>query len=242
MKAQLLFAAILTSAIASAQVKRTSTTAQVKPLITSVSTAISPQPIFGVRGGAISAGMEGDAVKSLEGLLDYTNGIVTSSYRTGYFAGAYANIPFSSTVSIEPGVYYALKGFQLNGSYSVKGMDFISANAKATLDMQYVDIPLLLKANIDGLQLFAGPQLSYLLQSDLKTSAGALGFNLLNNTTNVTQQFNRWDAGITAGIGYQFSNGFNIAASYDQGLSKVDANKNMSAYNRSYRIGIGMRF
>jgi hypothetical protein len=40
-----------------------------------------------------------------------------------------------------------------------------------------------------------------------------------------TAQFNKWDLGLTGGVGYQFTSGLNIMASYDYGLSKLDANK-----------------
>jgi hypothetical protein len=69
-----------------------------------------------------------------------------------------------------------------------------------------------------------------------------LGFNLLNKSMDATGQFNRWDAGLTGGIGYQFANGFNLSAAYDHGLVRTDANKNMNAYNRSFKIGIGYSF
>jgi len=69
-----------------------------------------------------------------------------------------------------------------------------------------------------------------------------LGFNVLNRKMDVTDQFNRWDAGITGGIGYQFANGLNITAAYDHGLSKVDANKSLSSYNRSFKVGVGFSF
>jgi len=57
-----------------------------------------------------------------------------------------------------------------------------------------------------------------------------------------TNQFNRWDAGLTGGIGYQFTNGLNIMASYDYGLMKMDANENVKAYNRGIKLGIGVNF
>ena len=57
-----------------------------------------------------------------------------------------------------------------------------------------------------------------------------------------TSQFNRWDMGITGGLAYEFSNGINISGSYDYGLDKIDAGKNLNAYNRSFKIGIGMHF
>ena len=104
-------------------------------------------------------------------------------------------------------------------------------------------MPLLLKADLGGgLQLFAGPQFSYLMKANLRTTAGVLGINLLNNTLDVTEQFNRLDMGVTGGIGYKFANGVNISAAYDHGLSKVDANKNISSYNNAIKIGIGITF
>ena len=71
-------------------------------------------------------------------------------------------------------------------------------------------MPVLVKANINGFQVFAGPQVSYLAQADLRTSAGVLGFNLLDKTMNATEQFNRWDVALTGGVGYQFKNGVNV--------------------------------
>lgn len=197
---------------------------------------------FGVRGGLSTANMQGDAVENLNSLLDYTDGMITTKNRTGFFAGAYTAIPLTENVTIEPGVYYTQKGYELRGDLNLKGLDFLGANAKAQLTSQYVDMPLLIKGNFGGFQVFAGPQVSYLVKADLATTAGVLGINLLNRKMDATEQFNRWDAGITGGVGYQFANGFNILAAYDHGLSKVDANQNLNSYNRSFKVGVGMSF
>jgi hypothetical protein len=200
------------------------------------------KPSFGIRAGVTSSTMQGDAVNNLKDILDYTNGAVTTSSHTGFFAGGNASIPVSDLVSIEPGLYYSQKGYDMNGELNLKGIEFLGINGKAKLTSQYVDLPLLLKLNFNGLQLFAGPQVSYLTKADLRTTAGALGFNVFDKTMDATKQFNRWDAGVTGGIGYQFANGFNISAAYDYGLSKVDANQNMNSYNRSFKVGAGFRF
>jgi len=200
------------------------------------------QPSFGIRAGLSSSSLKGDAVNSLNSLLDFTNGGITTSNHLGFFAGANASIPVSDLVSIEPGIYYTQKGYGMTGELNLKGVEFLGANAQAKLTSHYVDVPVLLKLNLNGLQLFAGPQVSYLAKADLRTTAGALGFNVLDKTMDATNQFNRWDAGLTGGIGYQFANGFNISASYDHGLSKVDANKNLDSYNRSFKVGLGFNF
>lgn len=197
---------------------------------------------FGLRAGVSSSGMRGDAVNSLNGLIDFANGSIKTTDRTGFFAGPYASIPVTDMVTLEPALYYSEKGYVMQGDFNMKGAAFLGANAKAQLISQYIDIPLLLKVNLDGLQIFAGPQVSYLAKANFKTTAGVLGFNLLNKTMDATSQFNRWDGAITAGVGYKFSKNLNIMASYDYGLSKVDANQNLNAYNRSIKLGVGFNF
>jgi len=200
------------------------------------------KPSFGIRAGLSSAGMQGDAVNSLKNTLDFANNMVTTGYRTGFFAGTYAIVPLADMVSLEPALYYSQKGYGLKGSLNTKATEFLSTSFKAQLNSQFIDMPVLLKADFNGFQLFAGPQLSYLLQADLRATAGVLGINLLNRKMDATNQFNRWDAGVTGGIGYQFNNGLNVMAAYDYGLSKADANKSFNSYNRSFKLGFGFGF
>lgn len=197
---------------------------------------------YGFRAGVSSADMRGDAVQSLNDVLDFADEYITTGSRTGFYTGGYVSFPLGNTITVEPGLNYAQKGYQLKGSLNVKGVSILGVNAKAKLQLNYLEIPLLLKANMGGFQVFAGPQISYLTNADLKVSAGALGFNIFSTKMPVTSQFNRWDAGLTGGVGYQFENGLNLMASYDYGLSKVDANNNFNAYNRMMKIGIGFNF
>jgi hypothetical protein len=197
---------------------------------------------YGFKAGVSSATMRGDAVQSLNDVVDFAKDYVSTGSRTGFFTGTYVGIPLGKSISVEPGLYYSQKGYQLKGSLNVKGVDVLGVNAKVQLQMNYVELPVLLKVNVGGLQLFAGPQISYLVNAHLKASAGALGFNVLSYKLPVTSQFNHWDAGITGGIGYQFKNGLNLSASYDYGLSKVDAKSNFNAYNQMYKVGVGFSF
>jgi hypothetical protein len=197
---------------------------------------------FGIKAGVVNAGIKGEAANSLNELIDYANGAITTNNRTGFFAGVNAAIPVATNISIEPGLYYSQKGYEMRGELNIKGAEFIGANAKAQLTSHYVDLPLLLKGDFNGFEIFAGPQVSYLTKADLRTTAGVLGFNVFNRKMDATEELNRWDAGIKAGVGYQFKNGFNISAAYDHGLSKLDANKNFDAYNRAIKVGVGFKF
>jgi hypothetical protein len=67
-------------------------------------------------------------------------------------------------------LYYSQK--DINGRiFSLKGLGILAANARANLRSDYIDVPVLLKANFDGFQIFGGPQVSYLVNSNLNTRA-----------------------------------------------------------------------
>ena len=113
----------------------------------------------------------------------------------------------------------------------------------AQVQSHYIDIPLVLKANVvKGLQVYAGPQVSYLVRSSLNAKLGILGISIFNKGFGITQRFNKIDMGLTGGIGYEFDNGLNIQAGYDYGLSKLDKNDNYAAYNRVVKISMGFTF
>lgn len=200
-------------------------------------------PTFGLRTGVTVSGMRGDALNNLNGLIDLTGGVVNTETRTGFHAGAYMNVPVTGAVSFEPGIYYSQKGFSMKGGFDLKGLEFLGANASAELQASYIDMPLLLKIElVNGLHLFAGPQVSYLVKNNLQVEAGALGLSLFKRNIDVTNQFAKWDASVSGGLAYQFANGFNIQAGYDHGLSRVDANSRFKSYNTAVKLGVGFSF
>ena len=208
-----------------------------------ISTASFAQRIhYGVGAGVSSYSISGDAAANLDKVLNFTNGIVSTRPVTGFYGGGFVNIAVANNLSVEPGLYYSTKGYAITGSYTVKGFDILSANATAALHSSYIEMPLLLKVNFKALQVFAGPQLSYLTSAKVVTSAGVAGINLYQGNIDVTNQLNRWDAAITAGIGYQFTNGIRLTALYDRGLSKIDAAQNTKSYNQGFKVGAGISF
>ncbi|HUR10193.1 MAG TPA: porin family protein [Flavitalea sp.] len=201
------------------------------------------QTKFGIRAGLSSASWKGDAVQSLNNLVTITNGYVDTRGRTGFFAGGFAAIPVSDMVSIEPGLYYSQKGYALQGNLEVNKLEFLGANARLQVQSHYIDVPLLLKVMpVKGLQLYAGPQVSYLVKNNMHVDAGILGFSLINRNMDITDQFNPFDFAVVGGAGYKFDNGFSITAGYDHGLSRLDKNSNFKSYNRVIKVGVGFEF
>ena len=140
--------------------------------------ALQAQVNIGIKAGPTYSTWRGDATSSMNDMIDVTNGILQTKGKTGFFAGASAAIPLGGIVSIEPGVMYAQKGYELSGDYSIDKLDFVGINASAKVNSHYIDVPLLLKVEPSkGFQIFAGPQVSFLVKSDMKVDAGALGFH-----------------------------------------------------------------
>ena len=201
------------------------------------------QITYGVQAGATIANWKGYALQSLNNVVDLSNGFITTKSKTGFTVGGYVNIPVSDKISFEPGLQYAQKGYTMQGNLKIDALKFLGVNASAKVEAHYIDVPLVLKAEVaKGLSIYAGPQLSYLVKNNLHLNAGVLGISLYNNKIDITDNFNRLDMGIAGGIGYKFDNGFNIKAGYDYGLSKLDKNDNFKAYNRVAKISVGFSF
>src|SRR5688572_30537690 len=133
----------------------------------------------GINAGLNNSRWSGDAMGGLTDLLDFSNGMVATEPVNGIYAGGFAEIPIDNMFSIQPGVYYSQKGFSMRGEITGKNLDFLSAGATARVQSHYIDIPLLIKAEVaKGLHIYAGPQMSYLAKSNLKTEAGLLGLSL----------------------------------------------------------------
>lgn len=197
---------------------------------------------FSASAGVGVYNMRGETANELKQVLNFTEGIITTNPVTGFHGGGFINVPVGGNLSLEPGLFYSTKGYELRGSYSFKDISILSANATSTLSTKYIDMPVLLKANFNGFQVFAGPQFSYLTGASLKTRASVAFVDLLNSSLDVTNRFNRWDAAVKGGVGYQFTNGIRLTAAYERGFMKADAEKNTQVYNHGFTIGAGFTF
>lgn len=166
---------------------------------------------FGVRGGANFFNWSGDDASN----NDYTN-------RTGFHAGIYGNMFVTDRFAIEPGAYYSVKGTQADNIIDSRSV------------LTYLDVPILLRFYAtDGLNVFAGPQGSILLNS--KFEGDAFGQTFTADTENI----NDLDAGVVFGLGYNLPMGLNIQGSYDLGLTPVFKDSDANVYNRGFKISLG---
>ncbi len=198
---------------------------------------------YGVKAGVNIANWQGEAVKSLGNVVDLTSGLVNTKSRTGFHIGGYLDIPVTENVSIEPGLQYSQKGYTMVGDFKIDALKFVGANASAKIQADYIDIPLLVKANVSkGFSVYAGPQVSLLVKNNLHLNAGILGITLFSQDLNLTNNFKKADIAMVGGMGYRFDNGFQVSAGYDYGLSRLDKNNSFKAHNRAVKVSVGFTF
>lgn len=169
---------------------------------------------FGIRGGANFFNFGGEDVSE----NDYTN-------RAGFHAGIYASFLGEGPVTLEPGVFYSIKGTQNDDGI----------NSRAVLD--YVDVPVLVRFRLgEGFNIFGGPQVSFLAKSKFE---GDFGDSTISFDTDAVQST---DAGLVVGVGYNLPQGFNIQGSYDYGMTPVFKDSDADVFNRGFKVSLGYTF
>jgi hypothetical protein len=209
-----------------------------------IASSATAQTTFTAQAGVVNSNWIGDALKSLNNVVDLTNGFIDTRSKTSFTVGGYASIPVAgSTVYIEPGINYTQKGYAMLGDLKIDALKFLGVNAGARVEAHYIDIPVYVKVQpVKGLSIYAGPQVSYLVKNNLRVNADVLGISLFNRRLDITDNFNRVDVGIGGGVGYQFQNGLGIRAGYDRGLTRLDKNENFRAYNSAIKLTVGFTF
>ena len=153
---------------------------------------------FGVKGGFNMSNFLSDDDEATDENILY-----------GFNAGVYATLPISDFVAIQPEILFTTRGSKLEYN-----SDLGSGDAKFKLN--YIEVPLLVRVNITkNFNLQAGGYASYLVSSKL-TGNGAADFNEDIDTDDL----NKFDAGIVAGVGVDFSP-VSIGVRYNYGLTTI---------------------
>lgn len=151
---------------------------------------------FGVKGGFNMSNL-------------YQNDADDENVLYGFNAGVYATLPISDFIAIQPELLFTTKGAELDYNNA-----FASGNAKFKLN--YIELPLLVRVNITkNFNVHAGGYASYLVSSKVK---GDGDFDFEEEID--TDDLNKFDAGISAGVGVDF-NPISVGLRYNYGLTTV---------------------
>ncbi len=159
----------------------------------------------------VKAGLNVSNVSNLEADIDYGS-------RTAYHLGAMAEIGLTRQFAVQPEILY-----------SVQGVKAKEGKATATLNLSYINVPVMAKYYVvNGLSLEAGPQIGFLTTAQEKLE----GVGEESGTNDIKKYVKKVDFGLNFGASYDYQN-FNLGVRYNLGLTDIakerdggDANKN----------------
>jgi len=176
--------------------------------------------------------------------LTFDESELSSSSKTGFTAGVMVEIPLAKNFSLQPELLYSQQGTKT----SFFDQDVTNSNFKGRIELNYLNIPLMLKYYvIKGLSIQAGPQIGLLLKANSKYQDNFLGYEN-QESFNLKKYSNGIDTSINFGLGYQFKEKFYTDFRYNISYSNVfkdsDANYfiNHDMKNKVFQITIGYFF
>lgn len=177
--------------------------------------------LFGLKGGASLSNFNREQPKNIT--------------RTGYYFGAFAEIPLSERFSLLPEILYATQGAETE-SPSFEGTIYND------YELNYLQVPVLIKMYVyKGLAIEAGPSFNFLVDENL-TGRSAMFPDGYTNTENLGRRF---EFGAALGVSYNLPGHFMVNSRFIHGLTDVfieDYKYLGSTYNYGFQLGIGYLF
>lgn len=176
---------------------------------------------FGLR-----VGLNASHVSSESPSLD--GGSIKTGLNIGVAAGT--QLTYRAPLFIESGLYYSQKGGK-----SGSGAD------KFTYDLNYLELPLLIKykhfvGNQTSIQPYAGGYLALATDGNIKNYGSRTAYSSFESGN-----FNRFDGGLKIGCGVGY-NMLYLDASYDIGLANIGQDNFDDTHNGCFTINIGVNF
>lgn len=142
----------------------------------------------------------GGGVRAGVNLSDFTGS--TGVWRTGLRVGGFADYTIQR-FGLELGAFYSEQGaFATVPNTEVSG-------ARIDYRFDYINFNLLAKYQLfSGFRVYLGPQGGYLINSEQS----------YDQVRQPYDQVNKWDLGITGGVGYTFNFGLDLSAGYTHSL------------------------
>lgn len=134
-------------------------------------------------------------------------------YKPSFHIGLLGHIHMSDNFALQPELVFSAQGAKYGGDQK--------------LDLNYINVPVLFQYMFDnGFRLEAGPQVGFLV------SAEADG-------TDIKDNFDGTDVGIAIGMSYvNPASNFGYDVRYNHGLTNINENDNVDAYNRGFQLGV----
>ena len=155
-----------------------------------------------------------------------------SSMKSGLNIGIAAGtqLSYRTPLFLETGLYYSQKGGKSD-----------SGTGKFTYDLNYLEVPLLIKykhfvGNQTSIQPYAGGYLAVGTDGSIKNYGSRTAFSSFEDG-----YFKRFDGGLKIGCGVGF-NMLYLDASYDIGLANIGQDSFDNTHNGCFTLNVGVNF
>lgn len=162
------------------------------------STVVGPE--FGIKGGVNMSNL-------------YSDDVDDENVLWGFNAGVFAAFPIADNVFIQPEILYTTKGAELEYNSDI-------ASGTSKFKLGYVEVPLLVRFNLtENFNIHVGGYASYLVNAKVTNDTdGGDGLDFDEDLD--ADDFERFDAGLSAGIGVDF-NPVSVGLRYNYGLTTI---------------------
>lgn len=177
------------------------------------SVLVNAQVSFGIKAGLNNSTLGGDNAD-----------IAGKKSNTGYNVGVIAAIPLSKNFVFQPEIMLSAN----------QGMEFRpSTTSETNYNLNYVNIPLLIKYKSMGFYGEAGPYFGFLTSGKIKTKIGTAA-----TETDIKDSFDGTDMGVALGTGYIMKSGFGFGVRYNMGLQNIYDATSPEFKNRYWQLNL----
>lgn len=162
-----------------------------------------------------------------------------SKSNTGFVFGAVLELGVSENFSIQPELLFSQHGFKFED-------EFFGEVISVKTRFNYLQLPVLAKAKFGsdafGFNIVAGPHLGFGI-GDISTEAEVLGEKEKESVSWDEAEFNKFDFGVTGGVGISFAAGpgrLGLDARYQLGLGNLigEPEESEKASNRNMQVSL----
>lgn len=168
----------------------------------------------------------------------YVDDIDDENVKVGYHLGIYHQAEITDIISIQPELLFTSKGAELNYQ------GFLGGSGNYRYNLNYIEIPVLVKLKLGGFNVHAGPYAAFLVGANIKDVDSDGDIQSVESLDR--DDFNQLDYGLSLGTGFDFDGG-TIGARYDFGLNEIGRSNFAGeaagdAKNSAFMLFIGFDF
>lgn len=153
-----------------------------------------------------------------------------ATYKTYFHAGIFYEAKVLGPISIQPELLYSLQGSQLKGSAILNGR-----TTDYTTQLNYIQLPILVKVTLGPVYVEAGPQFGYLVSANeqgtiqVRNASGNPQFTSADQSS--TDNYKRNDFALCAGVGVKLGPIVRVGGRFVAGLNDINDAQYLTGVN-----------